>query len=226
MESVIAKIDTVDSSFPDEYRSTFSDISLSRFLGPGGEAMENFIASGAADGVLDITLIEVLHSIIPGTTIDGGPNRLETAGRLGVPQVVSLGALDIVTFGPWSNFPVEYRTRAVEKHNIYIAAVRSSHEECERVGEVIATKLNPSRGPVTLFMPHGGFSSMSCSGGALSDVAADNCLFKSLRAHINPNVVQLVDRDEYLNDPKFGEALANALHEQLKHKLPAINDTN
>lgn len=188
--------------------------------------MENLIASGAVAGVLDVTLMDVLHSIIPGSGTDGGPNRLETAGRLGVPQLVSLGSLDIVTFGPWSRFPAEYKMRASIKHNPLTAVVRSSHEECTRVGELIATKLNGSRGPVTLFMPHGGFSAMSCVGGELSDPAADECLFQSLRTHIDSKIVQLVDRDENINDSQFGKDLADALHEHLKHKLTFTDDMN
>jgi uncharacterized protein (UPF0261 family) len=188
--------------------------------------MENLIASGTVDGVLDITLVEVMHSMIHSKIIDAGPNRLETAGRLGVPQVVSLGALDKLSFGPWSMFPIEYHTRAMAKHNDYFSIVRSSQEECTRVGEIIATKLNRSRGPVTLVIPHGGFSSYSCAGGVLSDAAADSCLFESLRAHIDPKVVHIIDRDEHINDPKFGEAVADALHEQIKHKLSTINDNS
>jgi uncharacterized protein (UPF0261 family) len=188
--------------------------------------MEKLIASGVVDGVLDATVTEVMHNMIPGSLIDAGPYRLEAAGSLGIPQVISLGGLDMVNFGPWSAVPTEYRTRAKFENNANSICLRTSQEECTRVGELIATKLNKSRGPVTLFIPRRGLSKLSIPGSVLDDTTADECLFKALRIHIDSKVVSLVERDENINDPRFGQALADALHEQLKHKLSPIQVIN
>ena len=188
--------------------------------------MEKLIASGVVHGVLDVTLAEVMHNMIPGSLIATGPYRLEAAGRLGIPQVVSLGGLDMLTFGPWSAVPTEYRTRAKYENNANAICLRTSQDECARVGELIANKLNRSQGPVTLFIPRRGFSLLSISGNVLDDTTADECLFKALRAHIDSKVVSLVERDQNINDSGFGQALADALHEQLKHKLSAIDQSN
>jgi uncharacterized protein (UPF0261 family) len=181
--------------------------------------MEHLIESGSVDGVLDATIFDIMSSVVPDNIWDSGPDRLEVAGRIGIPQVVSLGALDILTFGPWSKFPPEYRNRVKYENNVNFATVRTSQDECTRLGEVIATKLNRSRVPVTLLIPRGGLSCLSAPGGPLADTAADECLFQALRSHIDPNVVQLIERDENINDLKFAHALADAVHAQLKHKF-------
>ena len=188
--------------------------------------MEKIIASGVVDGVLDATLVEIVHNMIPGGFLDAGPYRLETAGRLGLPQVVSLGGLDVLCFGPLSALPAEYRTRALFENNANYAGVRTSQEECTHVGEIIAAKLNKSRGPVTLFIPRGGLSIISTPGKVFEDEAADKCLFQSLRNNIDPKVVRLIERDENINDPRFAEVLVDALHEYLKDKLLTNTSTD
>lgn len=177
--------------------------------------MEELITSGTIDGVLDMTVVEVRNSMILGSLAAGSPHRLEAAGRLGVPQVVSLGGLDLVNFGPWSAIPVEYHTRANYENNANCICLRTSQDECTRVGKLIATKLNNSRGSTTLFIPHGGLSVLSGTGGMLEDTTADECLFKSLRAHIDSKVVNLIERDENINDPRFAQAMVDAFHETL-----------
>ena len=60
--------------------------------------MEALAEGGYLAGILDITTTELADDLVGG--VAAGPQRLEAAGRLGVPQVVSLGALDMVNFGP------------------------------------------------------------------------------------------------------------------------------
>lgn len=182
--------------------------------------MDHLVEAGLFDGVLDVTIFDIMNTVVPDNSLQSTPDRLEASGRKGIPQVVSLGALDILTFGPWSKFPLEYRNRAKFENNANFVTVRTSEDECTRLGEVIAKKLNGSRAPVTLFIPRGGLSALSNPGGPLYDVKADECLFEALRKNIDPKVVQLVERDENINDPKFAQALADGVHAQLKHKLP------
>jgi uncharacterized protein (UPF0261 family) len=94
------------------------------------------------------------------------------------------------------------------------------------VGKLIATKLNNSRESVTLIVPRRGLSLLSGAGGVLEDTAADECLFKSLRAHIDSKVVCLIERDENINEPGFAQALVDALHEKLKDKLFSVDKEN
>ena len=54
--------------------------------------------------MLDLTTTELADEVVGGI-LSAGPDRLEAAGRRGVPQVVSLGALDMVNFGPRGTYP-------------------------------------------------------------------------------------------------------------------------
>src|SRR6185295_1541196 len=65
--------------------------------GNGGQAMESLIADGLIAGVLDLTTTELADEACGGF-LTAGPERLTAAGRAGVPQVVSVGALDMVNF--------------------------------------------------------------------------------------------------------------------------------
>src|SRR5690606_2397321 len=59
--------------------------------GVGGEAMEGLVRDGTVAGVLDLTTTELADELVGGV-LSAGPDRLEAAGRRGVPQVVSVGA--------------------------------------------------------------------------------------------------------------------------------------
>src|SRR3984893_19196269 len=83
--------------------------------GTGGSAMEGLIDSGFITGVLDITTTELCDELVGGV-FAAGPERLEVAGRHGVPQVVSLGALDMVNFGARNTVPPQFEARQLYVH--------------------------------------------------------------------------------------------------------------
>ena len=64
--------------------------------------------------------------------LSAGPDRLEAAGELGLPQVVSLGALDMVNFGPRETVPEQFEGRNLYVHNPTITLMRTTPEECAR----------------------------------------------------------------------------------------------
>ncbi|HEY1186338.1 MAG TPA: Tm-1-like ATP-binding domain-containing protein, partial [Gemmata sp.] len=66
--------------------------------GTGGRTMEGLIRDGLVAGVLDITTTELADELAGGI-LSAGEDRLTAAAVAGVPQVVSLGALDMVNFG-------------------------------------------------------------------------------------------------------------------------------
>jgi uncharacterized protein (UPF0261 family) len=57
--------------------------------GTGGRAMEALVSSGFLSGVLDATTTELCDDLVGGV-LSAGPDRLEAAGRAGVPHDVSL----------------------------------------------------------------------------------------------------------------------------------------
>ena len=179
--------------------------------GTGGRSMEALIRDGLIDGVLDVTTSELADEMIGGIH-NAGPDRLEAAGMRGIPQVVSLGALDMCDFGPKRTVPERFAKRKLYAHNPNVTLMRTTPEENRKLGRLISRKLNAAKGPVELFIPLGGVSSIDLPGKPFHDPEADQALFKELRETIDSNVVRVKEFGSDINDPAFGQAMADALH--------------
>ena len=99
--------------------------------GAGGQSMEALAKDGFLAGVLDVTTTELADELVGGV-LSAGPDRLEAAGAAGVPQVVSLGALDMVNFGPRETVPPQFDDRNLYVHNPTVTLMRTTPEECAR----------------------------------------------------------------------------------------------
>jgi uncharacterized protein (UPF0261 family) len=108
--------------------------------GTGGRAMEALVEGGFLRGVLDATTTELCDDLVGGV-LSAGPDRLEAAGRAGLPQVVSLGALDMVNFGARDTVPPQFEDRNLYVHNPSVTLMRTTKEECAELGRRIARKL-------------------------------------------------------------------------------------
>lgn len=181
--------------------------------GAGGRSMEALMRSGFVTASLDISTTELADDLVGGV-LSAGPDRLEAAGALGIPQVVSLGALDMVNFGPPETIPKEFEGRTFYEHNPTVTLMRTTPEECAELGRRIARKLNASTGPVALFVPLGGVSLIDAEGQPFYDPEADAALFDALRENLDEGVVEVREMEEGINDPKFARAMADKLHEQ------------
>jgi uncharacterized protein (UPF0261 family) len=181
--------------------------------GTGGTAMEGLIDSGFIAGVLDITTTELCDQLVGGV-LPAGPDRLEVAGRHGSPQVVSLGALDMVNFGPRDTVPAQFEDRNLYVHNPSVTLMRTTAEECAELGRIIARKLSGAQGPVSLFVPLKGVSAIDVEGGPFHDPAADEALFEALRENAAPNI-EMHELEHNINDDEFAHAMAEKLMEYL-----------
>ncbi len=179
--------------------------------GAGGRAMEALMRAGFITGALDVTTTEVADELVGGV-LSAGPDRLEAAGTLGLPQVVSLGALDMVNFGPLDTVPAAFRGRNLYEHNATVTLMRTTEAECAELGRIIARKLNAATGPVALFIPTGGVSMIDAPGGPFHDPAADAALVRELKAGLRPGV-EVVEMATHINDPAFARAMAERLDE-------------
>jgi uncharacterized protein (UPF0261 family) len=186
--------------------------------GAGGDAMEALIAGGSIAGVVDVTTTELADRLVGGI-LPAGERRLEAAGAAGVPQVVSLGALDSVNFGPWDTVPERFHGRRLHRHNPQVTLLRTSAQECAELGRTLAAKLNAGHGPRCVVVPLRGLSALSAPGGPFQDPAADRALFDVLRAELARDV-ELVELDCHINDPAFAAAVADrfAAVYDLSHK--------
>ncbi len=190
------------------------DVLVFHQTGTGGRSMEELIATGLVDGVLDVTTTELADELAGGIW-PCGPERLETAGRLGIPQVVSLGALDVIVIsstGLPQPLPARFAGRPTYLHNEVLAATRATPGECRELAAVIARKLNAAVGPTVLFVPLRGLSVVTTEGQPLCDREGDEALFSALRELVDPSTVEVHEVDADINDAQFALAMAERLH--------------
>ncbi|GGT29087.1 Tm-1-like ATP-binding domain-containing protein [Streptomyces purpureus] len=182
--------------------------------GAGGRTLETLAGEGQFAGVLDLTLSELADDLCGGL-LTAGPGRLTAAGSRGVPQVVSLGALDMVKFGPADTVPDRMSERRIRVHNPSVTVVRTTPGECAELGRRVAAKLRAATGPTALVLPLRGLSTLGAPGGPYHDPAADEALFTALREGLRGSAVELVETDTHINDPAFGRAAADLLHRMI-----------
>ena len=177
--------------------------------GVGGRTMESLIESGMVAGVLDITTTEWADELVGGF-LGAGPARLEAAARGGVPAIVTPGCLDMVNFYGPDTVPAKFQGRNFYPHNPQVTLMRTTPEECQRLGQVLAEKLNLSRGPVSLLLPTQAISVISAPGQKFHDPQADQALFSALRSSLRKDI-PVIELSCAINDPVFAEACAREL---------------
>ncbi|MFO0909294.1 MAG: Tm-1-like ATP-binding domain-containing protein [Isosphaeraceae bacterium] len=183
--------------------------------GVGGQAMEGLVRDGLVVGLLDLTTTELADELVGGV-LSAGPARLEAAVRARIPQVLSVGALDMVNFGPLDTIPERFRGREFHVHNPSVTLMRTTPEENRRLGEWIVRILGQSRVPGQVMLPLRGVSALDAPGKPFHDPNADAVLFDVIRSGLadHPHI-RVVERDEHINDPAFADAAASNLLELL-----------
>lgn len=181
--------------------------------GTGGQAMESLARESLLAGVLDVTTTELADELVGGV-LSAGPDRLTAAGAAGIPQVVSVGALDMVNFLGRATVPERFGGRLFHRHNDNVTLMRTTPEECAALGLEIATKLGKARGPVALFLPLRGVSAIDRAGQSFDDPAAREALYVALRKH-GP-ALERHELDLHINDAAFAEAAARRLIELMR----------
>jgi uncharacterized protein (UPF0261 family) len=176
--------------------------------GTGGQAMESLINDGVIVGVLDITTTELADELVGGV-LTAGPDRLTAAGRKGIPQVISVGALDMVNFGPPETIPPQFADRTFYHHNAAVTLMRTTKAENEQLGAEIARKASAATGPTSIVLPLQGVSAIDRAGQPFDDPTARAALFDAIRQHHGS--VELIEVDRHINDAEFAETAARKL---------------
>ena len=182
--------------------------------GTGGSTMESFIRDGLIKGVLDITTTELADELVGGI-LSAGNERLTAAGIMGIPQIISVGALDMVNFGPMDTVPEKFRSRMLYAHNSNVTLMRTTPEENDLLGKEIALKANAAKGPTAIIFPLHGISALDASGQPFWWPQANQALRESLKLWLSPDV-EYIEMDLHINDPAFGKACAQKLINYLK----------
>jgi uncharacterized protein (UPF0261 family) len=188
------------------------EVLVFHMTGTGGRTLEALAAQGLLAGVLDATTTELADELVGGI-FSAGPDRLSAAGQAGIPQVVSVGALDMVNFGPMETVPEQFRDRNLYVHNPITTLMRTTAEENTELGHRLARRLNQATGPVTVFLPLRGVSAIDVDGAPFRDEAADRALFGAIRDDLDTRRAELVEMDTDVNDDRFADAMADRLHQ-------------
>jgi len=177
-------------------------------MGTGGQAMEQLIGEGQIQAVLDITTTELADELLGGKC-SAGPNRLEKAGEMGIPQVVVPGAMDMVNYLP-DAIPPQFRSRLLYVHNSATTLMRTNVEENKHLGRIMAQKLSKAKGPTVVYIPLGGFSAIDGPGQPFFDPAANRAFIEALEKNL-PSHFPVIKRETHINDPSFAKDVAQAL---------------
>ena len=177
--------------------------------GTGGKTMETLIADGLIAGVLDITTTEWADELMGGT-LAAGPHRLEAAGKTGTPAIVTPGCLDMVNFGGRETVPSRYEGRKLYVHNPQVTLMRTTPQECEQLGRILAQKVNAYTGPMSVLLPTRAISIISAQGQPFHDAAADAALFSAIKDNVSSDV-EVIEVDAEINDSAFAAACAKTL---------------
>jgi uncharacterized protein (UPF0261 family) len=182
--------------------------------GTGGQSMEALARAGFLAGVLDATTTELADELVGGV-LSAGPDRLEAAGAAGLPQVVSLGALDMVNFGPRESVPPRFDDRNLYVHNATVTLMRTTPAESLALGRQIGRKLSAAAGPTVLFVPLKGVSAIAVPGQVFHDADADAALLRGLDETLSATI-ERNEIDTDINDPAFARAMAERLDQLIK----------
>ncbi|NMM43701.1 ABC transporter permease [Rhodospirillaceae bacterium KN72] len=181
--------------------------------GTGGQSMEKLADSGMLTAALDLTTTEVCDMMMGGV-FAATEDRFGAFIRTRIPYVGSVGALDMVNFGPRATVPEKYQGRTFVEHNPQVTLMRTTPDENRRMGEWIAGRLNQMTGPVRFLIPQGGVSALDAPGQPFHSPEADKALFDAIAATFRETVDRKLIRLPYhINDPAFAQAAADALED-------------
>jgi uncharacterized protein (UPF0261 family) len=188
--------------------------------GAGGKAMERLIREGQLDAVVDLTTTEIPDEIVGGV-LSAGPRRLIAAAEAGLPQIISVGACDMVNFGPRETVPARFRdsNRLLYEHNPTVTLMRTTPDECKRIGRFMAEKLkahvaHPER--VRVILPAAGISMLDTPGQPFHDREADEALFSTLENELEGTGIAVLRDSREINDPEFAISVADSLADLLR----------
>jgi uncharacterized protein (UPF0261 family) len=188
-------------------------------VGTGGRAMEEMMRQHMIGAVLDYSTIEVSNEMFHAL-LAGGPDRLTTAGALGLPQVLCPGAIEVLVFNEPETVPERYSDRRLVRHSPQITDLRLNRDEMADVGREVGRRLSSTKDDAIFLIPKAGYDSYATQGEAFFDLDADAAFVKTLRASV-PERVAIIERDLDINDPAFATEAANMLIGLMQAKAKA-----
>lgn len=196
------------------------EIYIFHATGHGGKAMERLISEGRLDAVIDLTTTEICDFLMGGN-MSAGPDRLEAALEAGIPNIISIGATDMVNFGPKATVPEKYQQRKLFEHNPTVTLMRTTKDECKAIGEFMVDKIKgfaeiPEM--VQIRIPKGGVSMIATAGSAFEDREADDELIATLKAGLQDTGIKVIEDERDINDEGFAVNVADDLMRLVRNR--------
>jgi len=185
-------------------------------IGPGGRAMEQLMEERVIGAVLDYSTIEVSNEMYHAL-LAGGDKRLTTAGKLGLPQVLAPGAIEVLVFNEPETVPPPFNERTLIRHSPKITDVRLNGEEMAAVGREVARRLSHTSDEAIFIIPTAGYDSYAVEGCGFCDPQADQPFVDALKAHLPANI-RVIERDTHIDDPAFATEAAELLIELIEKR--------
>jgi uncharacterized protein (UPF0261 family) len=169
--------------------------------GAGGTTIERFAKQWLIDAVADLTLAELGNEVVGGA-YPAGPDRMTSARRTGLPQVIAPGAIDMIAFGPGHTLPSKFKNHLVHAHNDLVTLVRTTPEECHAIGKCLAERLGNPEAETVVCVPMGGTSMMDKPGEVFHDPEAVQAFHAGFVSAASPSI-QIETTPKNINDPDF-----------------------
>ena len=185
--------------------------------GAGGKAMKTLITEGMFDGVLDITTAEVASHVLGAESSTAGEDRLDAAVLAGIPQVISVGGMDVIGIRT-EELETKYKGYKPYCHNDKPDMIRTKPEDGLKIGKFMCERLNNNYAPCAIYLPMKSLSSLDTEGGQTHDDEARRLLYESISMNISPKI-DVVVMDVDINNPEFAEAMAQRLCEMLEREM-------
>lgn len=166
--------------------------------------MEDMISEGFFHGIVDLAPGGVGEHLF-GFMRDAGPHRMESAGKIGIPQIISTCSVNHMTPAK-SRYRPEYKQRRKYDLDKFRTWIRMSPEELKSVAETFAVKLNKAGGPVNVLIPLNGWSSVDQSGNPTYDPQEDRVFLEALRKNLHPEI-KIVEVDANMEDTAFAQTV-------------------
>lgn len=179
------------------------EVAIFHATGMGGMAFENIAAKGGFVCVMDFALPE-LGNLLAGSVVHAGPDRLLSAGRAGIPQIVAPGCLDLIDFAGWQDIPDRYADRPFHAHNRLIKSAALNAEERRETAREIAIRLSKAQAPTHFILPKGGIEAWDLPGGPAHDPKALRAFVEEIHEVIKPPI-ELTSMEGHINDAAFSE---------------------
>ena len=183
--------------------------------GTGDKAMEELIGDGFFQGVMDIVPAGVGEELLGGNRT-AGPNRLEAAGKIGIPQIITPCGFDMLSCGPlergdrgdplWVSKNIKNRKLFIP--DAFRVQARTHPQELREIAREVARKLNRAKGPIAILIPLKGWSSLDREGMPLYDPAGDRAFLDELKIHIDPKI-PIIELNLHLNTREFAQEAVN-----------------